>query len=285
MLFPVYIIIKGRGFIGKEVFYQPYYSVKYIKLTKIRSVDIIVLLKLWIWQRVFLSVGAGDILFSYIYFRQEMDVIMGKKKTAVEVYLSTVFKWGIIILVSACMCATVTFHAEKLLGLYPDVPWIALILFGLMDIIFFICAIFIVRTSCDEDGFLKAGRLKIGKLFSAGVLIIQWNCILYMIPSRTFWGFLFFFLILMAFFLDVKLVLVSGLICMISLFIGWAIRGIELLPVKDELFITDVLMCLIALMLSLTGLLIFVFFVAHFLVNAKKNELEENNEQVINVLG
>ena len=37
-----------------------------------------------------------------------------KKKTAVEVYLSTVFKWGLIMLVSAAMCATITFNVEKL---------------------------------------------------------------------------------------------------------------------------------------------------------------------------
>ncbi|MBQ4522238.1 MAG: hypothetical protein IJA10_04725 [Lachnospiraceae bacterium] len=209
---------------------------------------------------------------------------MGKKKTAVEVYLSTVFKWGLIILVSACMCATVMFNTEKLLGLYPDVPWLALILFAAMDISFFIIAIFIVRTSFDKDGYLKEGRLKIGKLFSAVVLIIQWNYILYMIPSRTFWGFLFFFLILMAFFLDIKLVLISGLACMGSLFVAWGIHGTYLLPVKDELFLTDILMCLVALVLSLTGLIIFVFFVAHFLVNAKKDELEKNNEHVMSVL-
>ena len=100
---------------------------------------------------------------------------MGKKKTAVEVYLSTVYKWGLIILVCACMCATVMFNTEKALGLYPDVQWITLILFALMDITFFITAIIIVRTSFDEDGYLKEGKLKVGKLFSAIVLIIQWN--------------------------------------------------------------------------------------------------------------
>ncbi len=209
---------------------------------------------------------------------------MGKKKTAVEVYLSAVFKWGLIILVCACMCATVMFNTEKLLGFYPDVEWIALILFALMDITFFVTAVIIVKTSFDKDGYLKDGKLKIGKIFSAVVLIVQWNYLLYMIPSRTFWGFLFFFLILMAFFLDIKLVLFSGLACMISLFIAWGVPGTVLLPVKDELFLADILMCLVALVLSLSGLTIFVFFVAHFLVNAKKDELEKNNEQVMNVL-
>ena len=198
--------------------------------------------------------------------------------------MSAVFKWGLIILVCACMCATVMFNTEKALGFYKDVPWMATILFGLMDVIFFITAIIIVKTSFDEEGYLKDGKLKVGKIFSAAVLIIQWNYLLYMLPSRTFWGFLFFFLILMAFFLDIKLVLSTGLTCMISLFIAWAVRGTDLLPVKDELFLADIIMCLVALTLSLTGLLIFVWFVAHFLVNAKKDELEKNNEKVTNVL-
>lgn len=209
---------------------------------------------------------------------------MNKKRTSVEVYLSTVFKWGLFILVCACMCATVMFNTEKIFGLYPEVPWLATIGLGIMDVVFFATAICIIKSSFDEDGYLKEGRLQIGKIFSVVVLVVQWNYLLYMLPSRTFWGFLFFFLILIAFFLDIKLLLGSGLACMISLFIGWFVKGTDLLPVKDELFLTDILMCLVALVLSLTGLIIFVFFVAHFLVNAKKDELEKNNEHVTSIL-
>ena len=209
---------------------------------------------------------------------------MQKKRTAVEVYLSMVFKWGLIILVSACMCATLTFNTEKILGFYPNVPWIATIMLGVMDSIFFATAILIIKTSFGPDGYLKEGKLKLGKLFSAIILIVQWNYLLYMLPTRTFWGFLFFFLILIAFFLDIKLLFFCGLGCMLSLFIGWGIRGTTLMPVKDNLFITDIIICIIALVLSLAGLLIFVFFVAHFLVNAKKDELEKNNEHVMNIL-
>ena len=209
---------------------------------------------------------------------------MGKKKTAVEVYLSAVFKWGLIILVCACMCATTMFNTEKLFGLYPDVPWLATIGLAIMDITYVIIAIIIIKTSFDADGYLKDGKLKIGKIFSVIVLVVQWNYLLYMVPSRTFWGFLFFFLILIAFFLDIKMLLGSGLACMISLFIGWFIRGTDLMPVKDELFLTDILLLLVALVLSLSGLTIFVWFVAHFLVNAKKDELEKNNEKVQSVL-
>lgn len=209
---------------------------------------------------------------------------MNRKKTAVDVYMSTVFKWGLFIFACACICATATFNIEKLLGLYPTVPWLSTIFLGLMDTCVFVVAIMIIKTSFDEYGNLPEEKLRLGKLFTSIVLVVQWNYLLYMIPTRTFWGFMFFFLILIAFFLDIKLLLTNALLCMVSLVIGWMIRGTALLPVKDELFITDMILCVMALLLSLAGLLIFVFFVAHFLVNAKKDELEQNNEHVENVL-
>ena len=209
---------------------------------------------------------------------------MNNKKTAFQVYLSTVYKWGLIAMVTACMCATATFVTEKLLKFYPDVPWIAVILFALMDIAFFVSALYLVNTSYDAEGFLTEEGLKRGKIFAFLVLTVQWNYILYMIPSRTFWGFLFFFMILIAFFLDVKYLASFGIVCIISLVIGWAVRGTLLLPVKDELFITDIIMCVIGLVLSLLGLSLFAFFVSHFLVTAKKDELEDNNRKVMEVI-
>ena len=74
------------------------------------------------------------------YYQEEK--FMGKKRTSLEVYLSVVFKWGLLILVSACMCATATFVTEKLIGLYPTVPWIAVLLFACMDICFFAAAVY-----------------------------------------------------------------------------------------------------------------------------------------------
>lgn len=100
---------------------------------------------------------------------------MNKKRTSVEVYLSMVFKWGLFILVCACMCATVMFNTEKMFGLYPEVPWLATFGLGIMDVIFFALAIMIIKTSFDDEGYLIEGRLKIGKIFSAVVLVIQWN--------------------------------------------------------------------------------------------------------------
>ena len=209
---------------------------------------------------------------------------MNKKKTAFEVYLSAVYKWGIITLVVACMFATAMFIVEKLLGFYKSISWIEVLIFAAMDTCFFVAGMVLLKTSFDEEGYLKEGKLNIGKLFCSTILIIQWNYILYMTPSRTFWGFLAFFLMLIGFFLDIKQLLGTGIVSIVSTVIAWFIRGTNLLPVKDELFVTDIIMCCVGLVLSLAGLTLFVFFVSYFLVNAKKDELEKNNARVVGIM-
>ncbi len=142
----------------------------------------------------------------------------------------------------------------------------------------------ILKTSFNEEGYLIDGKLRLGKIFCSGVLIIQWTYIVYMCPTRNFWGFLAFFLTLIGFFLDIKQLLATGGICIISLISGWIVRGSQLLPAKDELYVTDIIMCIVGLTISLAGITLFVFFVSYFLVNAKKDELEENNKKVVGVM-
>lgn len=210
---------------------------------------------------------------------------MSGKRTAFEVYLSVVYKWGIMILCSAAMCATTMFLVEKVFGLYKGVSWIPVIIFACMDITFFCIGLYLSRTSFDEEGYLLAGRLERGKFFVVFLLVVQWNYIMYLVPSRTYWGFYFFFIVLAAFFLDMKLLIADGVMLYVSLIVGWIIRGTDLLPVKDELQIADIIMMLVGLTLSLAGLCIFVFFMNHFLVNAKKDELESSITQMENVMG
>lgn len=206
---------------------------------------------------------------------------MNQKKSAVDAYLAAVYKWGIIALVSAALCAATLYTVLSVMGLLK-LSWPALIIFVVMDIVYFIIGLFLVKTSI-ENGYLKDGRLRIGKLFTAAVVVIQWNYIIYMVPSRTFWGFLFFFIILIGFFLDLKMVITEGILCIVSLVISWFLTGNNL-PVQDELFITDLIMCIVGIMLSLVGISLFIFFMTNFLVNAKKDELESNNKRVQNIL-
>lgn len=205
-----------------------------------------------------------------------------KKLSAFDVYLTAVFRWGNLLLVSAAMCASILYGVFKITGLL-EISTVAIVVFIIQDIIYFCFCIWMVRTSIDENGYLKNGRLKMGKLFTSFVVIVQWNYILYMVKSRTFFGFLFFFIILIAFYLDMRMIIINGVACIGSLVVSWFITGNNL-PVKDEIFVTDLIMIIVGIVLSMAGILFFVFFMKSILVNAKKDEMEKNNQRVEYVL-
>lgn len=196
---------------------------------------------------------------------------MKKEYTLYEMYLASVYKWGMIVLICACLCADVVYTTMKVAGLYPTVPWVALALFDMMDIIFAVTSFFLVRKSI-ENGVVDEKKLKEGKIFAFFVLVIQWNFILYMIPSKTFWGLFSFFVILICFFLDLSMILFSGVTLIISLFIAWFIRDGNLLDSKEELFLADQIVCVIALFLILIGIASFVYFMKHMQWLRKQDE-------------
>ena len=105
-----------------------------------------------------------------------------------------------------------------------------------------------------------------------------------MIPSTEFWGYALLFVIAVAFFIDLKTVITTALEITLSLAVSWCIKGSILLPVKDELFLPNLISRIVCLILSLLFIVILTYLVRHFLVNAKKDEMERNTEQVKNVL-
>lgn len=135
------------------------------------------------------------------------------------------------------------------------------------------------------DGLVSPRKLKAAKIFLVIIMFTQYNFILYMIPSTEFWGYALLFVIAVAFFVDVKIVVITALEITVSLFVSWFIRGHALLPVKDALFIPNIIARIVCLVLTLLFIVILTYLISHFLVNAKKDEMERNNEKVMNVLG
>lgn len=45
-------------------------------------------------------------------------------QTAIDLYMEKVYVWIMLIVTGAVTCAGITFATEKLLGLYPSVPWL-----------------------------------------------------------------------------------------------------------------------------------------------------------------
>lgn len=212
-----------------------------------------------------------------------MNTITQKNLSALDEYINKVYIFILIIVPGACQCAGLLYTTEKILGLFPTVHWLALIIFDITCLVYLTIGIFFIRTGFT-NGFVNPMKLKAAKIFLVVIMFTQFNFILYMIPSTEFWGFALLFVIATAFFLDVKMVMITSLEITLSLFASWIISGSTLLPIKDALYIPNMVNRIVCLVLTLTFIIILTYLIRRFLVNAKKDEMERNNEQVQMVL-
>ena len=204
---------------------------------------------------------------------------MGKEKqykSALDEYINKVYVLILLLVPGACQCA-------GLLYTFPTVSWTALIIFDITCLLYLAIGIYFVKTGF-VNGFVSRSKLKAAKIFLVIIMFTQYNFILYMIPSTEFWGYALLFVVAVTFFIDVKIVVITASEITISLFVSWFVRGHALLPVKDALFIPNVIARLVCLVLTLLFIIVLTYLISYFLVNAKKDELEKNNEHVTLVL-
>ena len=204
-----------------------------------------------------------------------------------EEYMNKAFTIVILTITGACMCAGVTVTGLRLFGFYQGVSWLTIGIFVATCVLYFLIGLWFVGHAYEtEDGVkrIKPDMMSKGKIFVFIVMAIQYNFLIYMLPSREFWAYTFFFVILTAFFLDLKLTASISALIMVSVIIASVARAKTILPVVDENFIPEIVLRIICLVLSLAGILLMNFLVGHYLINVKKEEMEENNNRVEMVL-
>lgn len=206
----------------------------------------------------------------------------------IEEYLNKVFTIVILCITGACMCAGVSFGGMKAFGLYPTVPWSLLTLFIATCVLYFLIGLWFIRNAyyITEDGEkrIKPVMLKNGKIFIFIVMLIQFNFISYMAPSRQFWAYVFFFVILSAFFLDFKYALANSIQIVISLVVSSIVRWNTILPVFDQYIIPEIILRIVGVTLSVAAILMINYLVEHYLISIKQDQMEENNTKVEKVL-
>ncbi len=206
-----------------------------------------------------------------------------KNLTALEVYINKVYTIVLLAVPGACQAAGILYSLEKFLGLFPTVDWMMLIIFDVTCLLYLAVGIFFVKTGYDGQ-IVRPQKLKQCKIFLVIIMFTQFNFILYMIPSSEFWAFAFLFTVATALFLDSRMVLITSVEIALSLIVSWGIRGETLLPHRDSLFIPNMVNRFVCIPLSLLFIWLLTWLVQRFLVNAKKDEMEKNNERVQGVL-
>ena len=69
-----------------------------------------------------------------------------KRLTALDDYINKVYTIVLLAVPGACQAAGVLYTAEKILGLFPTVNWLMLIVFDITCLLYLAIGIFFVRT-------------------------------------------------------------------------------------------------------------------------------------------
>ena len=185
--------------------------------------------------------------------------------SALDAYLNRVFKLAILAPSIATATAAIYFTVLKIAGWYPNIPVWILVVFDLMDASFMVASILFMKTSFGEDGILKKNRLKLGKIFTVLVIIVQWNFISYMSPMREWWAFMFFFAAFGMFFFDMKMMTSSVIGVSVSTFISWAIVDGLFVGQSDDVT-KEAVVRVCCVIWTMTVLLVITHFGSKFLV-------------------
>lgn len=158
-----------------------------------------------------------------------------------------------------------------------------LIVFDITCLLYLAVGIFFIKTGTDGK-IVMPEKLKQCKIYLVIIMFTQFNFILYMIPSSEFWAFAFLFTVATALFLDGRMVVVTSAEIALSLIVSWILRADILLPGRNALFVPNMVNRCVCVVLSLFFIWLLTWLAQRFLVNAKKDEMEKNNERVQNML-
>lgn len=185
-----------------------------------------------------------------------------------------------VIMLSAS-AAAITFSLLKLFHLYPTVSWTLLAFFVAVIVVEDIVGVVLIRKASSYEE-LPDYYVKNVKIYFLFLIILNLNLITWFFPSRESWMFVFYFLILMAFFLDLKIIIVSAVLEALSVLALFAFNPVT--RPDDTLFGSDAILRTICISLSLFGVIALIYFVNAFLLHAKSEQIEANNARVQNVL-
>lgn len=204
-----------------------------------------------------------------------------KEIGVIEEYRIKVVKLVVIIVTLSSAAAGVAFPMMKLLNLYPSVTWGTIGIFDAVILLEILAGVYLTITSV-VDGKLDPDKEKLVKAYLTIVQCININLITWLMPSKETWVFVFYFLILMGLFLDLKVIVSCAVFDVLSIVVLHILN--KTIHPAAEYYISDFIIRIINLTLSIFGVLLFVYFVSNILMDAKKEELEKNRNKMARIL-
>lgn len=178
--------------------------------------------------------------------------------------------------------AALTFTLARIAGKFSFVPLRNLLLFDAACLCYFAISHILKRIGIVRNGEVSQSVLEKSELVLVSLIILQWNLITYIFPTRSFWGYAPMFVMLSAFMFHTKAVRNSIVGISVSIAISWLLKGDVLLPARDDLFIENMILRIIALCISFSVIYILTFFAERFTVIVKENvkSMEQKNTEL-----
>ena len=197
-----------------------------------------------------------------------------KGLSTIDAYNNRIFTLVAVIAASSAMLSGIIFSYCYLLGWYPDVQPVKLVVFDLGCCVYAAAAAYFVKSSFDETGALIPSKFKVGTTILTLGVVFHWNLMSYIFPTRSLWGYAPFFVMLIAFFFNYKNVDAAAILIFASIIISWEIVGDPLLPARDEHFYLNIATRVFCLIFSFLCIHLLTYFVDKYMIS----ELEKLTE-------
>ncbi len=185
-------------------------------------------------------------------------------------YWNSAYSIILLIIPALCMCAGAFWSICKSLGYYPEIPWIAIVIFDLSQILYMSISLFIIFKSKKDTHYVSDHLFQI-KCYIMALVIIQYSFILLLFPSPHTWECTILFLFITTFFFDTKLQLLNSAFCTLALIFSYLMRPDDFLPGRTEAHIQTLSFQIVIYALTVFTLIVIVRLAEMFLIRAQEN--------------
>lgn len=192
----------------------------------------------------------------------------------IKKYWNSVYIYVLLLVPSFCICAGIFWTVCKLMGLYPNLSWIEILVFDGSQLIYLATALFFIYRNKKDASYISE-HLRYVKGFIIFALFLQYNFILYLFASVYVWECTFLFFAIIVFLFDSKLMFWNIMSYFLALLAAHILRPEEFLPLGQANLKEVIAYRIVIFILTAFCIMVIVYFVERFLMQARESD-EEN---------
>lgn len=194
-------------------------------------------------------------------------------------YYSKVLKFILIIFPVSAFIAAVLFPVMKFFGFYSSLNNTAMMVFTIIVIIESVVVWYSIKLLYTNGKLnINISKLNVIKQIMLIILYVNYTYLALMVPSKELWVCVFYFLILSALFLDLKMLLQSIVMSLISIVIVSLLNAASL-PDKSVI-VEELIMRSVDISLVFFGILAITYFASKVLVDSCREESEKHDSRI-----